>query len=101
MNNHAINIAMMEAIRSRIKTDLIGIFSQFGILELDVQFDESNVRQITVTVPFSKKHKNLSLKIQGIDQLNFMKENGFKCNLFWTDKEKGQVLHLIMEKEKI
>ena len=101
MSKHAINVAMMEAIRSRIKSDLIGIFSQYGILEIDVKFDESNVRQITVTVPFSKKHKNLSLKVQGIDQLNYLKENGFKCNLFWTDKEKGQVLHLIMEKQTI
>lgn len=99
MSKHGINNAMMEAIRSRIKSDLVGIFSQFGILELDIQFDETNVRQITVTVPFSKKHKNLSLKMQGLDQLNHLKENGYKCNLFWTDKEKGQVLHLIMEKQ--
>ena len=99
MSKHGINVAMMEAIRTRIKSDLIGILSQFGILEIDVQFDELNVRQITVTIPFSKKHKNLSLKIQGIDQLTYMKENGFKCNLFWTDKEKGLILHLILEKQ--
>lgn len=96
---HGTYLAIKEMIQRKIRTDLIGLFTPFRILDVDIKFDEKNIKMITVTVPFSKKHKNLSLKMRGLDQLNHLKENGYKCNLFWTDKDNGQVLLLILEKQ--
>jgi len=99
MTSHAINQAMKESIRRKIKDDLLCVLSPFGLLDVEIKFDPSNIREITVKIPFSKRNPSDSYKVQGLDQLEYMKSKGYKCNLIWSNKDTGIVMTLLKENQ--
>lgn len=92
MTSHQANQAMKEAIRSKIRNDLVSLFVPIGILDIDIKFNPENVKEITVTFPTTYKFAKMK-------QLIHLKKNGYKCKKYDIDNKNNQVLSLVLEKQ--